>query len=214
MIVISYTVDNAVFRSDSVSFFFTEFQFDNEVDMSVKVMLPPGSGIYNDEYKPADAIITSDGRRIILAWHEEGVKGTLFSVKYSELAESGIDIFAVIAVIALAIVIFGFIRFRKMERQAFLHGFREDEKKTIQYLEQRKTALQSDLQKEFRFSRAKATRIVMHLEEKGLVRKQRYGRTNRLSWLKGNYTGKKVDTQDDKEKLRDASNQEKNRGAE
>jgi len=43
--------------------------------------------------------------------------------------------------------------------------------------------MQSDLQKTFGFSRAKSTRIIMVLEQKGLVRKQKYGRTNKLHWL-------------------------------
>jgi len=54
----------------------------------------------------------------------------------------------------------------------------------VLFLQQRKVSFQRDLQRELQFSRAKATRIVRTLEQKGLLRKEEHGRTNRLFWLK------------------------------
>ena len=65
-----------------------------------------------------------------------------------------------------------------------MFGFRHDEKLVIKYLEEKKIGLQRDLEENFKFSRAKATRVVSKLVEKGLVSKKRYGRTNKLTWLK------------------------------
>ena len=182
-ITISYDAADVIFRSDSVSHFFTEYMFDQDVNLSVQLKLPAGYGIYQNSYKPANAIIGSDGERIIISWDEYG-NDVLFSVKYTNLGGGNNIILFIVAIIMLAAIIYLYLHSRKKMREEFISGFREDEKKTIEYLEQRKIALQSDLQKEFKFSRAKATRIVMKLEEKGLVRKQRYGRTNRLYWIK------------------------------
>ena len=74
--------------------------------------------------------------------------------------------------------------FRKRSKKDFLTGFRKDEKRAIIYLEQKKDVFQSSFQHELGFSRAKSTRIVKKLEEKGLLRKEEYGRTNKLHWLK------------------------------
>lgn len=182
-ITISYDAADVIFRSDSVNHFFTEYTFDQDVNLSVQLKLPAGYVIYQNSYRPVNAIIGSDGERIILTWNEYS-SDVLFSVKYANFGGGNNITLFIATIIMLAVIIYMYLHSRKKMREEFISGFREDEKKTIEYLEQRKIALQSDLQKEFKFSRAKATRIVMHLEAKGLVRKQRYGRTNRLYWLK------------------------------
>ena len=44
--------------------------------------------------------------------------------------------------------------------------------------------MQNKIEKELHFSRAKMTRLVKKLEAKGLVEKERIGRTNRLFYRK------------------------------
>ncbi|MBI2971505.1 MAG: hypothetical protein HYY37_03780 [Candidatus Aenigmarchaeota archaeon] len=182
---ISYDAKALVFTSDSVHHFFTEFSFDGRVEhLDVTIWLPVGYGVYQNSFKPPDAKIGSDGTRITFGWNATDVQGpVLFSVKFSRLTqENGLLIAA--AVLLAGVLVIAYTKFKKKEQQAFLTGFREDEQKTIAYLKERKVALQRDLETEFKFSRAKATRVVMKLEERGLVRKQRYGRTNKLFWLK------------------------------
>lgn len=182
MLKINYIADNVVFRSGDVNQFFTEFSFEQPLDVAAQVKLPAGFGLYEDSYRPAGASTISDGRRIILAWNLSDARSVFFSVKFTQLQESSLPI-AVSSLFA-GVAIFLFLYFRQKTKEEFIKGFREDEKRVVEYLQERGQALQSDLQKEFHFSRAKATRIVMHLEQKGLLRKQRYGRTNRLFWLK------------------------------
>ena len=183
-LTITYIADNVIFHSDSVSHFFAEFSFENTIkNMTVEVKLPPGFAIYKNEYRPSSANVVSDGQRIILVWKLNSIKDVLFSVKFSSPDQEN-NIAGIVAAMLVVVAILIYLHFRKRTREEFLKGFREDEKRTIEYLEQKKVAFQSDLQKEFKFSRAKSTRIVMHLEQKGLVRKQKYGRTNRLYWLK------------------------------
>ena len=44
---------------------------------------------------------------------------------------------------------------------------------------------QDDLREALGFSKAKATRVVQALEAKGLLEKERAGKTNRLKWKGG-----------------------------
>ncbi|MBI2141913.1 hypothetical protein HYU15_00295 [Candidatus Woesearchaeota archaeon] len=187
-LTISYVSDRAVFQSGSVSHFFTELRFGSPVaQLDAKVKLPEGYAIYQDSYRPYGAGISSDGRRIILGWELLDIDQALFSVKYARGGvESWLWLFAaaVIAAVAAGIVFVMFASFRRKEKDAFLKGFREDEKRAVLFLQQRKVAFQRDLQRELQFSRAKATRIVRTLEQKGLLKKEEQGRTNRLLWLK------------------------------
>lgn len=184
-LIISYRADDVVFHSDSIEHFFTEFSFGNTVqNLKVQVMLPVGYGVYQNSYLPIDGTINSDGQRIIVTWEKTNVQGNiLFSVKFENLNSSP-NILPIAIVISIGAVAYIYFHFRKKTKEEFIKGFREDEQKVIGYLEQHKKTFQNRLQKEFNFSRAKVTRIVMVLEQKGLVKKQRYGRTNRLTWLK------------------------------
>lgn len=182
---ISYVTSNTVFTSGSLSIFFTVLSLGKPVaNMSVAASLPEGNEVYQNSYSPADANIGSDGKRIILSWNIQNVDSpVVFSIKYSEQGSTAAIIFIVIAFM-VGIIVFVYLYFREHSREEFMKGFRDDEKKTIEYIRLQKTALQSDLQKQFHFSRAKATRIVAVLEEKKLIEKKKYGRTNKLTWIK------------------------------
>jgi len=182
-LVLSYDADGTVFTSDSVQHFFTDFSFDGPVNLSMSVKLPEGFALYQNSFKPDGGEIGSDGTRITLAWDLSNANYTFFSVKYIQSEDNGGILIAAVATLA-GIIILLFLYFRQRSHEMFMHGFREDEKKVIDYMRERKTALQSDVQKQFGFSRAKATRVVAILEGKGLLKKQRYGRTNKLTWTR------------------------------
>ncbi|MBS3051619.1 MAG: hypothetical protein J4400_05720 [Candidatus Aenigmarchaeota archaeon] len=81
-IIIEYTAYDVIFRLDSIEHFFTELNFDNSVNLSASLTLPVGYTLYDDSFKPSNAEIRSDGRRIVLYWEEDNVSNALFSVKY------------------------------------------------------------------------------------------------------------------------------------
>lgn len=180
-IIIGYIVDGAVFRSNSIEHFFTELSFENPTNITAQATLPAGYVLYENSYRPAGAKIISDGRRIALQWNLYG-DSVFFSVKYVKPEQESLWL-AVIAILA-GTLLFAYFYFRARRKEDFLFGFRHDEKLVIQYLEQKKIALQSDIEHDFKFSRAKATRITSKLVEKGIIKKQRYGRTNKLTWLR------------------------------
>ena len=182
-IIIEYTAYDVIFRLDSIEHFFTELNFDNSVNLSASLTLPVGYTLYDDSFKPSNAEIRSDGRRIVLYWEEDNVSNALFSVKYVPPKQEFSLWLAVVAILAGS-TLFIYFPFHERRKEDMLFGFRHDEKIAINYIQEKKIALQRDLEEQFKFSRAKATRIVSKLVEKGLVRKQRYGRTNKLTWLK------------------------------
>lgn len=188
-IKLSYLARNVVFKSDSVNQFFTEFNFDRPVNtITGSVILPLGYEIYQNSFKPAEAVMSSDGRRIGLAWNIDNmVSSTDVSVKFAPMDDGASLMFVIASLVVsglLGSLVISYVYFQRKTREAFLKGFREDEQKTVKFLQENKIALQSSLQSEFSFSRAKSTRIIMKLEGKGLVRKERLGRTNRIYWLR------------------------------
>lgn len=183
-LVIEYTADNVIFHLDSIDHFFTEFSFDNKVsNLTANLKLPVGYTLYDNSFKPGGAQILSDGKSIILFWEETGVGNILFSVKFIKPRQEFSLWIAVIAVLAGSLL-FVYFYFHNRKKEDMLFGFRHDEKIAINYIQEKRIALQRDLEEQFKFSRSKATRIVAKLVEKGLIRKQRYGRTNKLTWIK------------------------------
>ncbi len=69
-------------------------------------------------------------------------------------------------------------------KHEFERGFSEDERRLLLILAKEKRIMQNKVGKELKFSRAKMTRLVKKLEAKGLVEKERVGRTNRLFYKK------------------------------
>ncbi len=202
---ISYISNEDVFNKDNVNLFLIDFLFDKIIQkMIVTVDLPQGYLIYQEQYTPADAMISTNGEMISLGWVYTLVKSSTFSLQYFK-PELQIDlppppiiveipyinyskqIIIVLASIAFIMFIWLMILpiyFKKKTKEEFLVGFREDEVKAIQYIQKHKNIWQNKLIQVFNFSRAKTTRIVKKLVSKGLLRKEEYGRTNKLFWLK------------------------------
>lgn len=191
-LVIKFISDSLVFQNNNIYQFFTELSFAETVKtLEVIVTLPEGFGIFQNSYSPSGAAISSDGRNIQLLWSFSNFnEPTIFSVKFERL---GVQLNIWIPIALLTLIGLGFLykhynerlaKEKEKAKQEFYVGFREDEKKVIEYLEKHETAYQNKIEHEFKFSRAKMTRIVKKLQEKGLVHKKRKGRTNRLTWVK------------------------------
>jgi uncharacterized membrane protein len=196
----TYKSGEDIFSKDNINLFLTDYLFETQIQrLSVKVDLPPGYQIYQEEYTPASAKISTDGETISLGWVENSVKSETVSLKYfkpeapaaaepdnifTRYGRQAIIILAIIASIMFIWLIILPIYFKKKTREEFLVGFRDDEIKAIKYLQKHGKIWQNKLIQVFNFSRAKSTRIVKKLEGKGLLRKEEYGRTNKLFWLK------------------------------
>lgn len=184
-LTISFETDKAVFENNNIYHFFTELNFENQdvKNIEVKVILPVGYGIYENLYKPENGIISSDGQRINLNWKNlDNNKPIFLSVKFNKLSSNFIFFF-VISGLILGIGFFYFF-YRKILSKAIVYGFSEDEQKAINYIKNKGNIWQKELQNQFKFSRAKSTRIIKKLESKNLIKKDEFGRTNKIEWKK------------------------------
>lgn len=175
----SFFADDVIFQNNDVNHFFSEVEISDAGKVNAKFFLPVGYTLH-DTPSPAPTLLSSDGRRIIVAWELSPGPG-YFSVKYS--SSRSFNAWLVIAMCLLVIVVlllyFYFVKVKK----ALLHGFSEDEQRTIIYVKHHKIVYQKQLQQELGFSKAKATRVIKKLEEKGLIRKEELGRANKIHSL-------------------------------
>ncbi len=181
-ITIKFVSDDMVFSNNDVQQFFSYLNFDVEIEkMTAELKLPDGYGLAENSFTPLNGHVRTDGTNILIDWSFANTNSVIFSVKFHELNRQQ-NFTLALAVIFAIIILYVIVYFVKKSRNDFLIGFREDEKKVIQYLMQHKLSYQNVIEKEFHFSRAKMTRIAKHLESKQLIEKKKYGRTNKLIW--------------------------------
>ncbi|MBU5689531.1 MAG: MarR family transcriptional regulator [Candidatus Aenigmatarchaeota archaeon] len=175
---ISFKTDDIIKDFEGKKELITTLKFPDSKRTFVYVALPEGYSIYQQTYLPEDADLLTDGERIYLKWRFY-TKETPIMVRFYDNQKNNIDIFLSILFIILGV--FALILNKKDE--SFLIGFSSDERRVIEIIKERKVEMQSKIEKELGFSRAKMTRIIKKLESKGLVKKEKKGRTNKISWL-------------------------------
>lgn len=181
-LTISFVAYDVVFKKGPISHFFAEFSFGQDIgSINARAILPPGSGLHESAFLPPNGRADTDGKRIMVVWDSLDANSLFFSVKFVPVKSNGNAWFFVALVLAISFMAV-FLYSRGRRHDAMLLGFMEDEKRAISFIQHNKNALQKDLQREFGFSRAKATRIVKKLESKGMIEKEEFGRTNRLRW--------------------------------
>ncbi len=184
-IIITMDLEHKSFRSGNLYHFFTDFVFEEEIPVvNTTITLPERHNVWEDQYTPRDAELSTDGRKIILNWEEENRHELFYAVTYERPERTRHTFIVILAAIILVGIVAGAYHYKKKTREIMLKGFREDEQKVIDYLSKNKSVVQRKLQKEYGFTRVKMTRIVQRLEERGLVTKEKYGRTNKLYWKK------------------------------
>jgi hypothetical protein len=153
--------------------------------MSLKVVLPDGTALAQDTpYLPFDASNSTDGRNIFVYWSRENVvSGEVFTaqvsyVKFSQ--DQGLLIAGIFAVVALAAI--GAIVFRrKFSMNMVLPVLRPDEKIIMEKIMQHKSGInQKIIVGESGYSKAKVSKVLKSLEERGVLKLERIGRSNRI----------------------------------
>ncbi|NIO22890.1 MAG: MarR family transcriptional regulator [Candidatus Aenigmarchaeota archaeon] len=185
MIVITFTAKDLVFTRDSIYSFSTNLQPPDSERVKLTAFLPRGFAIYSDVVYPGDNEVLTDGERIYLEWILENPEEIAISFKYYSMhSDYSLAVFLVMALAIVLTASYLVFHYRKRVRTEFLRGFTEDERRVLKALSERNVCMQKALEKQFGFSRAKMTRIVKKLEGKGLVERERVGRTNRLFYRK------------------------------
>ncbi len=158
--------------------------------LSVQVTLPEGMGLVKDKipYIPNDGQSASDGRRIYLFWKRSDMSaGQTFATQVSfEPLNKGEEFPLALFVPALAVLGgIGFYFYRRSTPSAKLKVvlpiLKPDEKKVIESLLSNKgTANQKVIVRESGYSKAKVSKVLKNLNERGLVQLERLGRSNKV----------------------------------
>lgn len=172
----------------------------NITGATATVKLPEGYALANTSLIPAispnPSNIVSDGRRIIVNWNFDNIKADQsFKVQtFYEPTENSIPInlLSIIATLILVIIggVFFYFRRIKQPKELILSVLDDFEKKVVEVIStaggeinQRKVVQETNL------SKAKVSRVVKRLQERGLLEVIRLGRTNKLKLVHKKFEG-------------------------
>jgi len=136
---------------------------------------------------PAPTSIYSDGRVIILLFEKENIESNFeISVIYEKLVPDIIFPIIITSIVLIGsislIILYGKKKKPKVSKEEILL---EDEKKIVNILnEAGKPIRQKDIEKQVDFSKAKLSRVLRHLEERGILKRTPLGNTNIIEFLK------------------------------
>jgi len=168
-----------------------DFSIDQKIDQfTFSLTLPEGMGLSDGEKLSFADNITkvSDGRHIILVWKLGSIEGKslVFQVLYEPIQEVQSFIWYFIGAIGvIAIAAFFIIKKVRKPQEVILSVLDDYERNIMKVvaeaggeINQRKVVQHTNL------SKAKVSRVVKALEERGLIEVERMGRTNKLKLVK------------------------------
>ncbi len=127
-------------------------------------------------------LIFTDGKRIFLEWESALQAGEQFSafVQYKNKAEGNETLVPILLVVfLLAGLILGY-KIKKFRKTKFIKEVvSEDEKKIVDEI-MKGEVLQEELRQKTNFSKTKISKLVRSLEQKGIIKKTPYKKTNKL----------------------------------
>ncbi|MFB6144118.1 MAG: helix-turn-helix transcriptional regulator [Candidatus Nanohaloarchaea archaeon] len=165
---------------------------------NLKVILPAGKGILRPGNTTTSVVVpgeystgTVGGRNIYVKWSLKPQLGEMlsFQASYETLSRSkgyrGIIAGAVGAAILLILGYLGWIRYTRQPLESVYGEVDEDEKAVLELLKDNDSQmLQKDIVKQSDYSKAKISGLVKGLVEKGVLEKEKEGRSNRLKVAK------------------------------
>lgn len=156
----------------------------NVRNFSLRLILPENSlpASTRDAYSifpsPTDTFI-EEGRYNIV-WELKGIREgeeLTFTASFSPTKKSFVPHILVLMIIVISAA--GLLIYRRKKEELFMRGLDEDERRVVRLLKAEKED-QKEIQNELGFSKVKMTRVVQKLEGKGLIRKEKTGRRNKL----------------------------------
>lgn len=156
-----------------------------------RVVLPDGTGLVGDKaYLPEDGFNATDGRRIYVSWTQESVKkGDILSSQITYqyfFPDIGLLGIALPVVAILAIIAYMVTRRQPVSQKVepikyILPILKEDEKLVMEkILAAGSPVHQKHVVKETGYSKGKVSKVLASLEDRGMVRLERIGRSNKI----------------------------------
>lgn len=201
MLTLEYDSFDLVTKVDKQFLYKQEFTIPLETaQLSFKTMLPEGmflsSGGVFQQYLPASGEKGSDGRRIFVSWRKENLTaGESFDTQVSyEASSDNSQIMALFAggllglgaiIVALIVGFWFFFKRFKRNIKIVLPVLKGDEKTIMELIiRDRGNTNQKLLVRESNFSKARVSKILKSLQERGIVKLEREGRGNNVYLVK------------------------------
>jgi len=184
---------NSVTKKDNYFLFSDSFKLPKDTEtISVVIKLPEGTGLKEpteSSYSPSNALIGSDGRRTIINWVKENLKANErfdVSVAFEKIGEEKIyfpfEIVLVIILIAFSgLGIFYQFYWKGKNIKLILPILKKDEKKIFDTIIKHGSGVnQKIIVKESGYSKAKVSKVLNSLKERGIIKLERIGRSNKV----------------------------------
>ncbi|MFH1181491.1 MAG: helix-turn-helix domain-containing protein [Candidatus Woesearchaeota archaeon] len=171
--------DNMIEKSGSGKSFRTALSSAVVDEIKVSATLPAGFMLseHAPQATPEPQSITTDGRRITLHWSFENTGNAAVAVFYTS-GQSFSAWWLLLIPVALALGFLAFFIFHKKRVRSIVSDtLSEDEQKVIDLVRQGNDK-QNEIAKALDFSKSKMSKVVRKLEEKGLVEKSPFFKTN------------------------------------
>ncbi|MFP4045653.1 MAG: helix-turn-helix transcriptional regulator [Candidatus Aenigmatarchaeota archaeon] len=154
------------------------------------VLIPENETSPFSSYSPRNGEKGSDGRRIYVYWTREDVtegEGISPSVSFEEAGEEEPDTsnLYVIGLGSLLIVLLLFLALRTSsgDEDKLPQALKEDERKILEIIKASGNEIkQKRIVSQVDFSKAKVSRLIRDLKERGLIEVKKVGRTNRIKY--------------------------------
>jgi hypothetical protein len=195
---ISFETNDFVKVLENKYYFDGDFTLGQDIDrVSAFAKLPEGMALIEENLSasrvsfPENASTSASGRRIIVIWRLEEIKANQplkLQFLYEQIAEVqpiSLRYFVILGIVIGLVIIIAYIRFFKKPQKLVLSVLDEFERKVMDaiiasggVINQKKVVEQTNL------SKAKVSRVVKSLVQRGLIEVESIGRTNKLKLVK------------------------------
>jgi uncharacterized membrane protein len=197
-ITVTYSSDESVNKRDSYLLFADSFKLTEDIKtLNVLVKLPEATGLkepIESSYTPSDALIGSDGRRLVINWLRNNLPaGETFDVSIAfeptgAVIPSEFPIEYVIVIIVISFSAFAlFYQFYYKNRgvKLIFPVLKKDEKIIFNSIMKNGSGVnQKVIVKDSGYSKAKVSKVLKSLSERGLIKLERIGRSNKVHIVK------------------------------
>jgi len=198
-IEIDFETNDFVKKLDNKFYFDADLSLNKNIDqVFASVRLPESMALAEEDVQgrlsyPENTTIISDGRHIIVIWKLDGLSSTQpvrLQVLYEQLQvpvpiQIRLRYVAIFTVAVAGILVFVYIRYFRKPEKMILSVLDEFERKVVGVLSATDGAVnQKKVVQETNLSKAKVSRVVKSLLERGLIEVERVGRTNKLKLVK------------------------------
>ncbi len=155
--------------------------------LQFRVVLPDGTGLAGEKaYLPEDGLNSTDGRNIFVYWQQLQLKkGEMFSTQISyQYFFPDIGLLGLVAPVAMLLGVVAYFVIRRQPAEPIkyiLPVLKADEKLVMEkVLAAGGVAHQKHVVRESGYSKAKVSKVLKTLEERGIVRLEKIGRSNKV----------------------------------